>query len=40
MDIHIPEDKLIKIGYPKFDDYINDKIDKEKYHDSRNKKQK
>jgi CDP-glycerol glycerophosphotransferase (TagB/SpsB family) len=33
MDIHIPEDKLIKIGYPKFDDYVNDKIDKDKYLD-------
>ena len=31
MDIHIPEEKLIKIGYPKFDDYVNDRIDKEKY---------
>ena len=33
MDIHIPEEKLIKIGYPKFDDYINGRIDKEKYYD-------
>ena len=31
MGIHIPEEKLIKIGYPKFDDYVNDRIDKEKY---------
>ena len=33
MDIHISENKLIKIGYPKFDDYVNNKIDKEKYLD-------
>ena len=40
MDIHIPEEKLIKIGYPKFDDYINGRIDKEKYYDFLNIKDK
>ena len=30
--IEIPEEKLIKIGYPKFDDYVNQKVDKEKYY--------
>lgn len=29
--ISLPEDKLIKIGYPRFDDYVNKKINKEKY---------
>ena len=28
--LNIPEEKLIKIGNPRFDDYINNKIDKEK----------
>ena len=30
--IEIPEEKLIKIGYPKFDDYVNQNVDKEKYY--------
>tara|TARA_S200000501_G_scaffold267886_1_gene251621 strand:- start:356 stop:1267 length:912 start_codon:yes stop_codon:yes gene_type:complete len=30
--IEIPEEKLIKIGYPKFDDYVNQKVNKEKYY--------
>ena len=30
--IEIQEEKLIKIGYPKFDDYVNQKVDKEKYY--------
>ena len=29
--LNIPEERLIKIGYTKFDDYLNNKIDKEKY---------
>jgi CDP-glycerol glycerophosphotransferase (TagB/SpsB family) len=31
--IKIPDEKLIKIGYPRFDDYVNKKIEKEKYLD-------
>ena len=30
--LEIPEEKLIKIGYPKFDDYVNQKVNKEKYY--------
>lgn len=30
--IEIPEEKLIKIGYPKFDDYVNQKVDKKEYY--------
>ena len=29
----IPEEKLVKIGYPKFDDYINGNINKKSYSD-------
>ena len=31
--IQIPERKLIKIGYPRFDDYVNNKINKNQYLD-------
>ena len=29
--INIADEKLIKIGYPKFDEYLNNQIDKDKY---------
>lgn len=29
--INIPDEKFIKIGYPKFDEYLNNQIDKDKY---------
>ena len=31
--IKIPEEKLIKIGYPKFDEYLNNNINKDEYLD-------
>ena len=31
MDVEIPSEKLVDIGYPKFDDYINNKIDRNAY---------
>lgn len=31
--VKIPDDKLIKIGYPRFDDYVNKKINKNQYLD-------
>ena len=31
--IKIPDEKLIKIGYPKFDEYLNNKINKDEYLD-------
>ena len=30
--ISIPKERLIKVGYPKFDDYVNKKVDKKKYY--------
>ena len=31
MDVEIPSEKLVDIGYPKFDDYVNNKIDRNAY---------
>ena len=31
VDVVIPEEKLVKIGYPKFDEYVNDNIDRNAY---------
>ena len=30
--INLPKEKLIKIGYPKFDDYVNKKVDRKEYY--------
>ena len=30
--ISLPEERLVKIGYPKFDDYVNQKVDRKKYY--------
>ncbi len=29
--VHIPEERQVKIGYPKFDDYVNGRINREKH---------
>ena len=31
LGVHIPEEKQVRIGYPKFDDYVNGKINREKH---------
>ncbi len=31
LGVHIPEERRVKIGYPKFDDYVNGRINREKH---------